>query len=74
MKETPRKIVPRIKDIHTSVIPAFLDFGSLNAGTPLLTASTPVNAEQPEAKALRITAMLSPITDRAGDDDDWGIV
>src|SRR3979411_2347794 len=33
------------------VVAAFLDLGFLNAGTPLLIASTPVSAAQPEEKA-----------------------
>ncbi len=37
--------------IRASVFCAFLIFGNRNAGTPLAMASTPVRAEQPEAKA-----------------------
>ena len=37
-----------------SVVAAFFDFGFLNAGTPLLIASTPVRAAQPDANARRI--------------------
>jgi len=37
--------------IAASVVAAFLDLGFLNAGTPLLIASTPVSAAQPEEKA-----------------------
>ena len=39
--ETPRKHEPRITPITTMVLAAFLLSGFLNAGTPLLTASTP---------------------------------
>ena len=37
-----------------SVVAAFFDFGFLNAGTPLLIASTPVRAAHPDANARRI--------------------
>ena len=40
-------------DIITSVLPAFLFSGALNAWTPLLTASMPVSAVQPAANARR---------------------
>jgi len=42
-------------------VAAFLDSGGLNAGTPLATASVPVSAEQPFAKArmTRRTPRLS---------------
>ena len=36
--------------IRPSVVAAFLDFGFLNAGTPLEIASTPVSAAEPEEK------------------------
>ncbi len=37
------------------VVAAFLLFGGLNAGTPLLIASTPVSAVQPEENARSST-------------------
>src|SRR6478752_4261919 len=49
--DTPRKHEPRITAIHISVCAAFRDSGFLNAGTPLLTASTPDSATAPEEKA-----------------------
>ena len=45
----PRNIVTAIPPRRPSVVAAFLLFGFLNAGTPLLMASTPVSAVQPEA-------------------------
>ena len=48
---TPTNIVTAIPPSSASVVAAFLLFGGLNAGTPLLIASTPVSAVQPEAKA-----------------------
>ena len=36
------------------VVAAFLLLGGLNAGTPLLIASTPVSAVQPDENARRI--------------------
>ena len=40
-----------------SVVAALRLFGSLNAGTPLEMASTPVRAADPEEKARASTAM-----------------
>jgi hypothetical protein len=34
--------------ISSSVVAAFFDFGLLKAGTPLLIASTPVSAAEPD--------------------------
>ena len=48
--------------ISTSTSFAFLAEGSLKAGTPLDTASTPVRAVQPEAKARRNrNRLMSPM-------------
>ena len=48
---TPANIVTAMPPISASVVAAFFDFGLRNAGTPLLIASTPVSAVQPEANA-----------------------
>ena len=50
------------------VVAALRDFGLRNAGTPLLMASTPVSAAQPEENALatrkiRANPMMSPCSD-----------
>ncbi len=50
----PKNSVPRIVPIATSVVAAFFDSGRRNAGTPLLIASTPVNATAPDEKPFRI--------------------
>src|SRR5674476_964516 len=57
----PTSIVPSRTDIMAIVVAAFRDSGGLNAGTPLATASVPVSAEQPFAKArmTRRTPRLS---------------
>ncbi len=47
----PANIDTAMAPIATSVSCAFFAFGSLNAGTPLAMASTPVSAVQPEANA-----------------------
>ncbi len=57
--------MPKTIAIQIKVIAAFFDFGSRNAGTPLLTASTPVNAEQPVANARSNTA--TPTTPTAAE-------
>ena len=57
----PRNIEMAIEPISTRVFCAFLDFGSLNAGTPLAIASTPVSAVHPEENARsprKITASV----------------
>ena len=43
--------MPRITPIHIRVCAAFFDSGFLNAGTPLLTASTPDRATAPDENA-----------------------
>src|SRR5215218_788130 len=43
------------------VVAAFLLFGFLNAGTPLLMASTPVSAAQPEENARRIRNPIAKV-------------
>ena len=45
------KQLPRMMPIHINVCAAFFDSGFLNAGTPLLTASTPDSATAPEENA-----------------------
>jgi hypothetical protein len=45
--------------IMVRVVLAFLRVGSRNAITPLLTASTPVMAVQPEEKTFRISHQVS---------------
>ncbi len=47
----PRNIVIDSVPISSNVVAAFLLLGRRNAGTPLLIASTPVNAVQPDANA-----------------------
>ncbi len=42
-----------MEPMSSSVVAAFLLFGFLKAGTPLLIASTPVRAAQPDEKARR---------------------
>ena len=56
-------IVIAIVPSSSRVVAAFLLLGFLNAGTPLLIASTPVRAAQPEenARASRKT-MASPVS------------
>ncbi len=47
----PPNMVIATRPIMSSVVAAFLLLGFLNAGTPLLMASTPVSAAQPEENA-----------------------
>ena len=50
-----------------SVEAAFLLFGGLNAGTPLLMASTPVSAVQPEVNARKLRkARAKPVKGFSG--------
>ncbi len=49
----PQNMVTASRPISASVVAAFLLFGLRKAGTPLLIASTPVRAAQPEEKARR---------------------
>ncbi|CAM5740598.1 hypothetical protein SMICM17S_11442 [Streptomyces microflavus] len=49
----PQNMVTASRPIMASVVAAFLLFGLRKAGTPLLIASTPVRAAQPEEKARR---------------------
>jgi hypothetical protein len=49
----PENIVIAIPPIANRVRAAFRDFGGRKAGTPLLIASTPVNAVHPEENACR---------------------
>ena len=48
---TPANIDTAMTPSRASVVAAFLLFGLRNAGTPLLIASTPVSAVQPEENA-----------------------
>ena len=50
-KVTPTNIVTAMTPISASVVAALRDLGVRNAGTPLLIASTPVSAVQPDANA-----------------------
>ncbi len=50
-KVIPRKSVTRIAPSHTRTARAFCASGARKAGTPSETASIPVSAAQPEAKA-----------------------
>jgi len=52
--DVPMNIVASRIDMIAIVVRAFFHSGGLNAGTPLVTASVPVMAEHPSAKA-RIT-------------------
>ncbi len=47
----PPNMATAMPPSRASVVAAFLLLGFLNAGTPLLIASTPVSAVQPEEKA-----------------------
>ena len=66
----PSSIVIAIVPSISSVVAAFLLFGLRNAGTPLLIASTPVRAAQPEenARASR-KAMAAPLSPLAAPSD-----
>ena len=60
----PANIVVASSPMRTSVIAALLLLGGSNPGTPLDTASTPVSAVHPEAKALstRKTVSSPPVS------------
>ena len=53
-KVMPKNMVPSKPLITIMVEAAFFVLGSLKAGIPLLTASTPVMAEHPLLKAYRM--------------------
>ena len=55
----PANIVIASTPISSSVAAALELLGGRNAGTPFDTASTPVSAVQPEAKALRTRNTVS---------------
>ena len=56
-------IVMEMVPSSRSVVAAFWLFGLRKAGTPLLIASTPVSAAQPEEKArARRNAIASPVS------------
>ncbi len=58
----PANIVTERKPIAASVVAAFFALGLRKAGTPLLIASTPVSAVQPEAKArMASSTRASPV-------------
>ena len=55
------KVTPTMPAMRLSTSLAFLADGSRKEGTPLLTASTPVSAVQPEANACRRrNSVMSP--------------
>ena len=56
---TPANIDTEMPPSSASVVAAFLLFGLRNAGTPLLIASTPVSAVQPEENARSSTKSSS---------------
>ena len=55
----PRKIVREEAPIRISTIRALRASGGLKAGTPLETASVPVSATDPDAKARRMSSSPS---------------
>ena len=59
-------IVTAMAPSRSSVVAAFLLFGLRKAGTPLLIASTPVSAAQPEenARASRKISAICEISPR----------
>ena len=59
-KLMPRKIVPKKAPIMISTAPAGRHSGGLNAGTPFETASVPVKATDPDAKARRMRSNPRP--------------
>ena len=63
----PANIETEMPPSRASVVAAFLLFGLRNAGTPLLMASTPVSAVQPDEKALSSRKTRArPVNSRAG--------
>ena len=56
---TLMKVTPTMPAMRLSTSFAFFAEGSRKDGTPLLTASTPVSAVQPEAKARSIRNTLT---------------
>jgi len=54
-------MLARMPAIHSSVLPALIDSGGLNTGTPLLMASTPVSAVHPEAKARKMSKTVRSV-------------
>jgi hypothetical protein len=58
----PMNMVTQRKAMMTSVMAAFLASGGLKAGTPFETASTPVIAVHPLAKARRTRKVVSAWT------------
>ena len=56
-KLIPRKIVAKKRPIRISTSPALRASGGLKAGTPFETASVPVSATEPDAKARRMRSM-----------------
>ena len=58
--DRPRNMTPSPMPMSTSVCRAFRHDGSLNAGTPLEMASTPVTAAPPEANACSTTYKPAP--------------
>src|SRR2546422_44089 len=62
----PRNIAIASTAMVTSVAAAFFDSGGRNAGTPSDTASTPVIAVQPLAKAVRSNSVVSCLVPARG--------
>jgi len=56
----PAKMAMHVAAIQSSVVDAFRDCGARKAGTPLLMASIPVKAAQPEAKARTSRSSVTP--------------
>ena len=56
-KLIPRKIEPKKTPIRISTVPALRGSGGRKAGTPFETASVPVSATDPAAKARRMSRM-----------------
>src|SRR6266567_5513626 len=61
-KLMPTKMVANRPPIQINTVWAFDTEGALNAGTPLDTASVPVNATEPEANARRISRVMNATT------------
>ena len=62
----PTKMTPSRTAMTVSVVAAFLASGGLNAGTPLLIASVPVRATDPNAKARRMRIAETAANPSAG--------
>ena len=65
-------MVTAIMPSRRSVVAALRLLGLRNAGTPLLMASTPVRAAQPDENA-RASSSMSPIVVSGSSQPSWGI-